>query len=596
MVEQPRYLITTADERTWYLDKPVVFLGRWCCLHERKNIWGNIDAQIVPPYGWDEGQKEVDFSYVQCLYEKLLIELTDELNRFHGTNHSLRYWRILIGPWLHSFTNILFNRWQTIQFAMNNFDIVKSKVIDFPIEQMVPQSQNDFEEKVLSHTWNHYIYGRILSGWTNCTCERIEPGILAKKNTVKHRSNYLFSRKKIKQLIRKGLNKISVLLSRSTDAFFLGSYLPRAQEMLLQLTLRQVPQFWQSQVEPTVLLDLLKRNELQSNKDQHKGFENCLRALMIEQIPTIFIEGYQSLLIASVRTGWPKNPRFIVTGNSAHGDEIFKIWLANKVESGTPYIFFQHGGLYGTGKYPTQFEMREVATADRFVTWGWTDGSKKHYPCLAITTAGKKESKWDPAGGALLINMIALRYTRDPWDIATQQIEYLKDQLLFIELLPEKIRSELTLRLTHADITHGYPREEIFRTHFSKLRISDGKSPIKKLIQESRLIIDTYNATTFLETLAQNIPTIMFWRPDHWEFRPSAQPYFDRLKQVGILHETPESAAKKVASVWDNVEGWWGQTEVQEARVYFCDRFARMPANPIRELRAALLSVVKNDN
>jgi putative transferase (TIGR04331 family) len=91
-----------------------------------------------------------------------------------------------------------------------------------------------------------------------------------------------------------------------------------------------------------------------------------------------------------------------------------------------------------------------------------------------------------------------------------------------------------------------------------------------------------------LESLGRNIPTIIFWNPEHWELRPSAVPYFDRLKQVGIFHETPESAAKKASEIWDDVEGWWNQPEIQQARRFFCDHFARTVDNPVQVLRKAL--------
>ena len=54
-------------------------------------------------------------------------------------------------------------------------------------------------------------------------------------------------------------------------------------------------------------------------------------------------------------------------------------------------------------------------------------------------------------------------------------------------------------------------------------------------------------------------------------------------------HDNPESAAQKVNEVWDNVEGWWGQDKVQEARRQFCNRYARVSQNPVRELKQILL-------
>lgn len=589
MAEQPRYLITTPDERTWYFDKPVVFLGEWCRLHERQEVWGNIDAKVVPPYGWKEGQKEADFSYVQSLYEQLLVELSEALNQFHGTNHSLRYWRILIGPWLHTFTNILFNRWKTIQLAMWEFAIAGTVVLEFPVEQMIPNSVNEFERNHVCHQWNHHIFGRILSGWTSVPCERIAAHVLT-QNYIAPPTNG----RRLRRVMAKWLYAFSRLLSCPTDAFLINSYLPHKQDFLLQLALGQIPKLWRTEAEPKIAPNLKTREQFRLADERHKGFEQCIRTLIVEQIPVLYLEGYQALNRAVSNVPWPSHPKVIFTSNSAHGDEIFKSWTAGKTELGTPYVISQHGGLYGTGKYPNQFEIREVVTVDRYLTWGWTDNNPKHYPCVALKLIGQSIGSWNPDGGLLQVTMLNLRYTRDPWDIAGQQAEYQEEQFRFVAKLPEFIQSELIVRLSRAAKSHGYPRDEIWKLRHPNVRLDFGCSSIEALIRRSRLFVYTYNSTGFLETLGRNIPTIIFWNPKHWELRPSAQRYFDRLKQVGILHDTPESAANKVASVWDNVEAWWSQTDVQEARVYFRDRFARIPENPIFELKVALQSVISN--
>ena len=55
-----RYLITTADERTWKFDQPAIFLGEWCKLYERKHIWLKMNAIVAEPYGLDLNNKVAD--------------------------------------------------------------------------------------------------------------------------------------------------------------------------------------------------------------------------------------------------------------------------------------------------------------------------------------------------------------------------------------------------------------------------------------------------------------------------------------------------------------------------------------------------------
>jgi putative transferase (TIGR04331 family) len=102
-------------------------------------------------------------------------------------------------------------------------------------------------------------------------------------------------------------------------------------------------------------------------------------------------------------------------------------------------------------------------------------------------------------------------------------------------------------------------------------------------LNESRLCIGTYNSTTDLETLSRNFPTIVFFNTRHWELRESAKPFFEELREVGIYHETPQSAAAKVNEVYKDPMVWWNSPEVQAARKNFCQRFARTEENWIDE-------------
>ena len=64
---------------------------------------------------------------------------------------------------------------------------------------------------------------------------------------------------------------------------------------------------------------------------------------------------------------------------------------------------------------------------------------------------------------------------------------------------------------------------------------------------------------------------------------------------VGIIHLTPESAAKQVNEVWDNIDEWWLGDKVQEAKREFCKKYARVSENPAKDLKTILLRATKNE-
>ena len=108
------------------------------------------------------------------------------------------------------------------------------------------------------------------------------------------------------------------------------------------------------------------------------------------------------------------------------------------------------------------------------------------------------------------------------------------------------------------------------------------------MIKQSRLIIHGYDSTGILETLSFNIPSLAFWQNNFEHLRESAKPYYQLLVDSGIVHTSAESLANKVNEVWDNVDAWWCQSNVQDARLKFCERYARTSKNPLGELKIIL--------
>ena len=110
-------------------------------------------------------------------------------------------------------------------------------------------------------------------------------------------------------------------------------------------------------------------------------------------------------------------------------------------------------------------------------------------------------------------------------------------------------------------------------------------------MRKSRLCIATYNATTYLDSLFWNIPTIAFWKPQHWELNDQAEPYFKLLIKAEILHLTPESAAQQMIKVWDDVDGWWQSDTVQRARERFCEQYSDVGESLVIDLAGLMKNI-----
>ena len=169
-------------------------------------------------------------------------------------------------------------------------------------------------------------------------------------------------------------------------------------------------------------------------------------------------------------------------------------------------------------------------------------------------------------------------------------LQYLEKQKEFVNYLDKKPREKLVLRLFNKKYRNDEWCEELRWTDFDpKIELDDGINKIESLISKSRLVVYSYDSTGMLETLSDNIPTLAFWGKEVGILE-SARPYYQLLVDAGIIHYSSKSIAEKINEVWDNIDNWWYEKNIQEARRLFCDRFARKTQNPVKELKQILLS------
>jgi len=587
-----RFLVTTALEETWpAADVPILFLGEWCRLYSRKSEWEKRDA-VVATYHWDDRVKLfADYQYLQDFYERLLNDLTNQLNQIHNVNYSVRYWRILIGPWLGYFTQMLFDRWTSIQQAIGQYELSGTIVMSGQDETFVPNDMADFNRLYVKDEWNHQLYAAILQKYTT---------VLSITRASQREESLIFTtarpvvtwKSRLKRVLMDWYAKVIILFARDQDAFFLTTYLPTFRdEMRLQLSLGQAPQRWNSVSAVKVAVDESQRQWVVAGENR-SAFEACARAMIPQQIPVVYLEGYDQLVVQTTDLPWPKQPKVIWVSNSYSVDDVFKAWAAKKVEHGSPLVIGQHGGHYGMGRWSFS-ENHETAISDCYLSWGWEESWKPKIKSVGQLYAKRPlDVRHAVQPGALLVTCTMPRQSYHMYStfVSSQWLDYFNDQCVFIQSLPITIRDALTVRLFRHD--YGWDQVSRWRDLFPDLCLDNGNSNITDLIRNSRLYISTYNATTYLESFAMNVPTVIYWNPNHWELRDSAIPYFESLKSVGIFHETPEIAARHVAAIWDDVEAWWSSAEVQEVLVRFKRHYCYCPDNMLDRIKTVLLDVI----
>ena len=571
------FLITTAEEQTWRLSKPILFLGDWCKLYKKKESWKNLDS-LTKNYHWDNRtQLFKDYRYLKKLYEKIILVCVDSLNEFHQVNYSVRYWKIFIGPWLYHFLQILFDRWAMIK-SIENDEISGTIILTGLDSKVLPLNINECNKLYSSELWNHWIYGEIIRTIGTIPFEEVKYQPSRDLNPSINKLN------KFKYFVKKIIGIYS-FINKKNKYFFYGGPFNKFEQLKLQFYLNEAPSFYDFAVNEEVSLEITKRDTFKVDYKVENEFESFLIKMIPLQIPKYYLEGYNNLYKECKKKYWPNKPRCIITSSPIIWSDIFKFWVAEKVERGSKLIISQHGGHYGVGKWNAS-EDHEIDISDEFSSWGWREKGVK--PLSSVKLSRNKYQVSSSSDDILIALGISHRYSYWLYSIpiASQWSDYLDDQVKFIELLPENIKKHAKLRVYSSD--YNWSQKKRLSDKLPGVCFDDNENSFKSSVADARIFIGTYNATTFLETMSANTPTIIFWNPLHSEIRDSAKPYFDLLFKAGIMHYSPESAARYLARIWDNIDAWWSLKETQKARLTFVEQFAKSSDNCLSEWKVFL--------
>jgi len=576
-----KHLVTTAIEYTWpKKNEKILFLGEWCKSYSKKDLWKNLDFEVLD-YHWDNRNKfEKDYYYLIDLYEKILKKISIKMNGIHQVNLSHRYWRILIGPWLALFIQSVFDRWEMIQLAINSNEKFQSNIISEPELKWTSFNYSDFKKLVMeSDGWNNFIYGKIIE----LHHEKIYINKIDSNNLNRRVIN--LKNKTFKIFLFRLYQSIVNFINPNKSSLIISSYLNLIDDTSLSFRLSQLPLFINDQTIKQHSPNQDQR-EWELDLDTSSSFEKFIIKLIPNQIPSIYLEGYNHLHKKVKKLNWPKSPRSIFTSNSIHEDDMFKHYAG--INDNAPLVIGQHGGNYGISKLCFQ-EYHELSIADKYISWGWTDSSFKSeiYPLGQLNSKSIKKSN-SKKTKLLLVTCVLPRYSyvMTSMVISSQWLSYFKNQIEFVKKLDESISNKTTVRLYRQD--YGWGQEAMWREELPTLNYDRGYSNLETLFNETKLYVATYNATTFLETFTLNIPTVIFWDPFYWENRDTVKTLFNELKRVKIFHDSPESASKHINEIWDNVEGWWTSSEVTEVVNKFNESVNRSNKNIISDLSKIL--------
>lgn len=586
--EKQVFLATTALEDFWDTTKPMVFLGPWCRLRARKAYWEQLDAELMPdPFGGREALRAAH-RHVAEVYERILPVLGEALNRMHGISASTRYWRIVAGPWLQMYVSVTYERYCSIKTALARYPGLTTTLLS-PAAHVVPSTTHDFAAYLLEDSFNLQIYSRVLSA--------LGLAFPARGEAMHQRASYVkAAAPSRKQLVARFASRLNARIASALFPAVLlkDSYFPK-QALRRFVTGKPgqiLPSFGNVPLHGDWPLQRSMRDALAGLPLGDSEFDRCLAAMLPHDLPLCFAEGYRAVG-AAARGVYPRRINAIFSANAWYYDEVFKQWAASCAEGGTKLLGCQHGGNYGALAIMPS-EDHETAIVDRYYTWGWERNGRPATvaPMPSPKLIGLQHRRSTGGQGKVLwVATTMPRYTvYFPWTPGEFE-EYLDWQRRFATELGPHALAQVRLRPHRED--NGWSLATRLAEAIPALAMEGWDVPFQQSLDNCALYVCDHLSTTFIEALAADTPTILFWNADTNALRPEAQPYYDMLRQAGILYHRPEDAAAAVNALMVDVDRWWNEPARRQAVEAFCARFACRAGNAIETWVAELTATTK---
>lgn len=578
-----KLLITTGLGFDFSSENEYFLLGKWCYSLNYNSV---IENSIMHSYHWDDRLKfNSDYDYLTCLYEKYLILLSKDLNEIHNKREDLRYWRIIIGPWLRFFIDVLFDRFEIIRtLERDSFD--SSIVLKYSIDELVPNDFSDFYNQIRYDHWNHAIFSELLQ-YNGFRIHYSDNLLFENVNSSKRKPSFFNS---IKEYLLNFYN--AVFFKNLSKVVIIEPYISILKSFKLNMKLLQLPYLGRKEFKNPQYKRSSYRSKTLLIHYSNPAFEKFLNNIIFKLIPSIYLENFHLAERKSFHL-FPNDPKLIFTSNAYQSNELFKIWVASMTQKNVPFLIGQHGGHFGIG-LRNQTEEHQIMISDKFITWGWRNENIFNIHCLpSMKLSGISKYLYNPKGDILITTPSYPLYFYCSFSVPfSGQFLNIMDELYKLLENIDKSRKEIIKIRTDSDVFGWNIHSSLIKRGFEGL-IDKQNISLNQRLKKCKLSISTYNATVFLETISLNIPTIVFFNQGFYEIREDALPFIEELKKVKIYHESPESVAEFLNSIADNIELWWYSQDVQNVREMFCNNYAHSSNDWINDWQLLFNKTIK---
>lgn len=541
-------------DRSFDGDRDIV-LGPHCFFGSADLYRSMREADLTDPFPTAADLRQATAGVVDLCNHRM-VQLAEDLNEFHGSRHSVDFWRIVTMPWLLELAQWAWTHYALIRRLLEAHagEVLRAEVWTAPVRWPFADIEDFAAAQRQDEAFNWWLASVLLEAQNhpNVALEETRDPPIAKGAQAPRPQ----SPGRLRRLVRNV--KLRLGYSDVIGTRFVGPLLAVFVNLLPKRRpvhrVQPETRFEPAKVFPKPFLD---------------AFERLIESTMPESYRSRFngcAEQAKSLRYVAGR---------LRLGAIDFWNDSDKIIAAYAHEAGERLVLTQHGGFYATLEshiHATELEFRNGI----FLTWGWESyddhtGRFVGLPSPLLSPLADRHRRRDERL-ILVGDPIRLRMARlTPQPCGAEWLQYCRDTVDFLSALDPETRASTVFRPyvpTMTDINSEYVHEA-----FPDMPLLE--SGFHEAMLRCRLLVLTSPGTTLNLAMAANVPLVGFWGDTFYRLCKDAEPTFATLRSVGIIHHSPEAAAKHIEAVWDDVDGWWNSDDVQSARRQWTRRYAR---------------------
>lgn len=607
-----KYNFIVSDYRKLWIEKAAhLFIVEPYVYHQlnRDGDVSDYDDIIVASYRrQSSADLQSDHDAVQNKFDKYVNILSDRLNKIHGRNYSVSFWKKALSVSFERYITFLHDLFENceLHFNADKHDCYvlsrKSYYIpeDFDTQRDFFQHSDYGQEQIFS-IYMHTFFPDGLKTKDDQFKTNIETNIKSSKKQIVLRflkqevsisTLEKLKRELLKKYYSRRAHKIGIM-----GSLFSAKYL---NHLMIKSKGAIYPLEWQAAINDNDANPILwdSRKYLSESQSDYDKFDRFFFASLEYCLPKAFVENFK--MVENGYINYFKKYKYLqfVTSEAWPSVNNLSIALALLKEKGVLHINNEHNYI----AYPwVGCDTHQlVRLSDIYVSLGWYSDKIPNIVKGASLYEFISDNKFTKLHKICYVSGIPL--AKRPQYNATYGVneENAPKHMDFVRTFFENLKTDTIREI----LFRGYPKasskgwlyydyESVLKPYLKNIKKFDDTTVSgKSLMLQSHLVVVDYLATSYLESMLMNIPTVFFWKPEAYYLNEDYFDFFDSLISVGICQTNPMEAAHFVESIKDDPLQWWRQDQVQRAKNDFLNKNIGKPEVMID----FLMGLLKSDN